>query len=242
MKLKYLTFFLAILACFAQPASLADPLPVEPFEAHYTGFAVLANISVPGELVMTLSPEGDDGYRMTSLIQPSGLASRLVSASEQATGELRDGAPRPLRYEHEVSGVAGSSTRVVFDWQDAVLRAEHDGERATLPLEPRVMDPLSMNLLVMTDLSQGRIAEQYTLVDETELKTYRVRRDGEEILATPLGDLHTVRVSQNRQNSTRITTFWLAPSLNYLPVQIAQEKKGKEILRMTIKDVKKLAP
>lgn len=241
MKPKYLLFSLATFVCFSQSA-LADTLPIKPFEAHYTGFAVLANISVPGELVMTLSHDGDDGYRMTSLIQPSGLASRLVSASEQATGKLRNGAPRPLRYEHQMNGVKESHTRLVFDWQDAVLRAEHDGERATLPLEPRVMDPLSMNLLVMTDLSQGYIAEDYTLVDETELKTYRVRRDGEETLTTPLGDLATVRVSQNRQNSSRITTFWLAPSLNYLPVQIAQQNKGKEILKMTIQDVKGLNP
>ena len=36
-----------------------------------------------------------------------------------------------------------------------------------------------------------------------------------------------------------MTTFWVAPDLQYLPVRIMQEKDGKEDLRMEIRAVER---
>lgn len=237
MRLKYLLSLIGLWCLTQTLLAAASPLPVPPFEAHYKGSAYLGKLPIAGELVLSLAYEGNDHYRMSSDIQPSGSASLLISASERVKGRLQDQTILPLSYEHRVKGVKSSRTLLTFHWREGILDAEHKDERVTLPLSAGVVDPLSLYLMVMTDLQQNRIRDHYTFVDDDELKTYQVERDGKEILQTSLGDLSTLRVSQRREGSSKITTFWFAPSLKYLPVQIVQEKKGKEVLRMTIEAV-----
>ena len=69
------------------------------------------------------------------------------------------------------------------------------------------------------------------------IKTYQIRNQGEETLSTPLGELRTVRINQYTPGKTRMTTFWVAPDRQFLLVRIAQEKDGKEELRMEIRAV-----
>ena len=219
------------------PTRAADELPVAPFVAQYTVYGK----GVPlGEAMLKLSDVGDGRYRMWSDVRPSGLAALLVSdqISEQAEGEFYDGAPHPLRYEQQrQKNKETMVTRLEFDWRSNTLRASSNGDSATLQLSPRVVDPLSLHLLVMGDLQRGRAADAYTLVDDTELRTYQVSYDGEETLDTPLGSLRAVRISRHRSGSSRITRLWFAPKFDYLPVRITQYKNGEENLSMEIKQV-----
>lgn len=100
-----------------------------------------------------------------------------------------------------------------------------------------MLDPLSLNLQVMWDLQRGRVPGEYRLVDETELKSYQIKNEGEETLETPLGKLRAARISQSKPGKTRITTFWFAPELHFLPVRVEQKKDGKEVLRMEVRAI-----
>jgi hypothetical protein len=93
--------------------------------------------------------------------------------------------------------------------------------------------------MVMGDLKRGQVPDRYSLVDKTQIKTYQIRNQGEETLSTPLGQLRTVRINQYTPGKTRMTTFWVAPDLQYLLVRISQEKDGKEELRMEIRAVER---
>lgn len=243
MRLRYWLVSLAGLLCLSQTVPLAAaPMPVPAFEARYEGSAYLSKLPIAGELVLNLTYEEGDRYRMSSDIQPNGSAALLISASERVSGKLEENAILPLSYEHRVRGVKNSRTQLTFHWQEETLYAEHDDERATLPLSSGIVDPLSLYLIVMTDLHRDHVRDEYTFVDDTELKTYQVKQDGEETLQTPLGTLATLRFTQQKEGSSRITTLWFAPSLAYLPVQIVQEKKGQEVLRMSIQEVKGINP
>jgi hypothetical protein len=50
-----------------------------------------------------------------------------------------------------------------------------------------------------------------------------------------------VRVSQTRPDGNRTTTFWFAVEWQYLPVQIARQKKGREDLRLEIRSLERSA-
>lgn len=239
MKLFLHAFTLAGSLILSPLAFATDDLPVPPFQARYevygSGFSL-------GEAVMTLAAEGSGTYRMSSDVRPNGLVALLASARirERASGEIRAGAIWSSQYEQRVEGVKKSrDVALRFDWPARQVQARSGAERATLPLSPGVVDPLSLNLVVMWDLQRGRLPDRYTLVDETEIKTFPIRNEGEEVLDTPLGRLRTVRVSYTKPGRTRITTFWFAPELQYLPVRIAQQKKGKEELRMEIRTVER---
>ncbi len=222
---------------FGAVATAADGLPVAPFQARYEVYA--SGFSV-GEAVVTLTAAGPNGYQMSSNVRPNGLVALLASGriQEQASGEVYEGAIRPLQYERQLdAGKKSSHMQLRFDWPAGQVEARHNADQATLPLAPGMVDPLSLQLLVMGDLQRGQVPPQYRLVDKTEIKTYQIRNQGEETLSTPLGELRTVRINQYTPGKTRMTTFWVAPDRQFLLVRIAQEKDGKEELRMEIRAV-----
>lgn len=229
-----------VLLGFGSINCAAAGLPFSPFEARYTIFGRGLPI---GQSVMSLSDEGNGRYAMLSEVQPNGLIGLFASAEirERAGGEFRDGVILPSNYEqYRRNGDKSTTTRLSFDWRNHSLHAQSNAEQATLPLAAGTIDPLSLHLQVMWDLQQGRKPDRYTLVDDTELKTYQVKLEGEETLDTPLGKLQTVRISRSKPGGSRVTTLWFAPSLDYLTVQITQQKKGREELRMLIQEVKGL--
>lgn len=212
----------------------ADALPVPPFAATYTVYARGLPL---GEGQIVLEDAGGGHYRMRSEVRPTGLAALVVGdrVSESAEGHYREGVVYPVQYRHLRNG--GNETVEIhadFDWQQYQVAARENEEQVLLPLRDGVVDPLSLHLLAMSDLSNRRTPDRYSFVDDLAIKTYSVRQQGEETLQTPIGQLRTLKISQNRPDSTRITTLWFAVDLHYLPVQIRQEKKGRETLRMTI--------
>jgi hypothetical protein len=220
-------------------ATAADGLPVAPYQARYEVYA--SGFSI-GEAVITLTATGSDVYQMTSDVRPNGLVALLASGRirEQADGEVRDGVIRPSRYERLLdTGRKSDRMQLWFDWSAGQVQARHNADQATLPLAPGIVDPLSLQLVVMGDLRRGRLPDQYSLVDETKIKTYQIRNQGQKTLDTPLGRLNTLLINQYTPGKTRMTTFWVAPELQYLPVRISQEKKGKEELRLEIRAVER---
>jgi len=213
--------------------------PLEPFEAGFTAY----RYGIPiGEVALTLIDEGGGRYSMRSGVRPSGPVSLIVSVEidERVVGELEDDIPHPVSYRRQQTGDKERQVTLAFDWDGQTVSANKDGRETTLALRSRVVDPLSFYLLTMLDLKNGRSPDAYTLVMGNRLKTYQVRRHGEEILETPLGKLATVRIGRQRQGSSRVTAFWYAPDLGFLPVQVANIEDGEVVLRLTIRNLKRI--
>lgn len=229
----------SLLALDSMAAAVANGLPVAPYQARYEVYA--SGFSI-GEGVISLTTTGPGTYQMSSDVRPNGLVALLASGRihEQVSGEIRDGAIRPSQYERLLdTGRKSTTMQLRFDWPAGQVLARSDAEQATLPLSPGVVDPLSLQLVVMGDLKRGQVPDRYSLVDKIQIKTYQIRNQGEETLSTPLGRLRTVRINQYTPGKTRMTTFWVAPDLQYLLVRISQEKDGKEELRMEIRAVER---
>ncbi|MDX1606905.1 MAG: DUF3108 domain-containing protein [Candidatus Competibacterales bacterium] len=226
---RWLTLLLLPLAL---PA-LAE-LPVRPFEAHYTVYARGFEV---GTGLIALEATGGSGYRMRSALEATGLAELLFDDTirEQVEGRVNGRTIRPQDYRFERRG--GDETEITeyrFDWSRGQVEALHNGRRAVLELAPRTIDPLSIYLQVMTDLSQGRRPDRFELLDELERKQYRVDYADRGMLDTALGAHEVLRVVRQRPGSSRRVEFWFAPALDYLPLQITQYKNDSENLRMSI--------
>ena len=92
-----------------------------------------------GEAVVTLTAAGPNGYRMSSDVRPNGLVALLASGriQEQASGEVYEGAIRPLQYERQLdAGKKSSHMQLRFDWPAGQVEARHNADQATLPLAP----------------------------------------------------------------------------------------------------------
>ena len=216
--------------------SLSWPLyaQVQPFTAHYT---VYAKGLALGKGRLSLSLQGNNSYQMTTEIKPHDIAAFLVQdhISEQATGVLNNAIPLPIHYDYKQQGGRKDRYRSLdFDWPARQVVSHHKGKHKTLALQTRMTDPLSLYLLVMHDLQQNHQAVEYQVINKGRLRTYQVSHHGNDILETPLGALQTIKISHSRAGSKRMTMFWFAPELNYVPVQVAQFKKNSEQLRLFI--------
>ena len=239
MKVRYLWFVL--LGGLTIPLLAADSLPVHPFRALYNGTALVKlspttiELSLKGNMEMSLTDAGNGRYQMSTTI-----TSLVGTVDSQASGEFQGNMIHPLHYQQQVSSIKQSMSQLIFNWQTKTLDVLENEKQKTLTLTEGVVDPLSLYLLVMRDLQEGRTPGRYTLVNHFQLRTYQAMVEGEEILDTPLGKLHTLRISSKRDtpDSERDTIFWFAPELSYLPVQVIRQDEGKETLRMSIAEVK----
>jgi hypothetical protein len=225
---------LALVCLGATGVGQTDPAThIPPFEARYV--AHRAGIAV-GEAVLQLEYEETNRYRMRSSLRLTGLASLVAteSISEEVEGELVGGSPRPLCYQAERIGGKARTVTLTFAWDRGEVATRVNGEEGRLTLKGGAVDPLSLYLLTMLDLKRGALAEEYAVVDGKRLKTYATRDLGETTTGTPLGLFSTIRVTRQRPQSRKATTFWHAPELDFLPVELSRTKGGAELSRLTI--------
>jgi hypothetical protein len=69
---------------------------------------------------------------------------------------------------------------------------------------------------------------RFTVLERGSLRGYFARPLGTARLEGPEGPLDTLVFEHQREGSERITTFWLAPSLGYVPARIEQRKEDKK--------------
>ncbi len=220
-------------ACLTSPGQADEAVPHPPFEADYrvyrAGFPV-------GEAHLELAYEDATRYRMRSTLRMTGLASLISTENvdEEVEGELIEGRPRPRHYRMQKVSGESSSVSLDFEWDLDQVTTRVNGKKSSVILQPRTVDPLSLILLTMVDLRSGRLAGEYGVVDGDGLKTYHVELAEQSATATPIGRLKTLAVTRKRPNSRKATTFWHAPELQFLPVQISRTKDGSETARLII--------
>jgi hypothetical protein len=77
------------------------------------------------------------------------------------------------------------------------------------------------------------------MISKNSAREYRYRREGTESLATPLGQVDTVIYSSQHPGSPRVTRFWCAPAMGYLPMRVEQKRLDKVEWSMEIRSVKR---
>ena len=88
----------------------------------------------------------------------------------------------------------------------------------------------------MQATAKGEKDMSYHVIDK-KIKTFSYRRDGEEVVDTPMGKKNTIRLIQTDTGKRKVH-YWLCPELNYIPVRIEQFKNDKSNLIMTLDSLK----
>jgi len=212
----------ALLLAVAGPAGAAEP--PEPFQAE---FEFYRNGKLIGESRFRLTVEGDAWTMTTDTQGTRGLARFLgLEESSESRGLWIDGAPRPDAFRQTVEvAIKTLVTTADFDWTAGEVRSVHEDGETLLPLEPGVLDPVSVGLAVRAGLEEGEREWRLPMVDEDEIEEQHFRVAGEDRLDTDLGCLETVRVDKIRgPESKRYTRTWYARAAAWVPVKVAHGK------------------
>ncbi|HEY5808203.1 MAG TPA: DUF3108 domain-containing protein [Povalibacter sp.] len=222
------TWIAALCSAFISTVTHAAAVLPKPFVATY---AVSFRGIDGGRLIMEWRQDTQAGrFVFETRANPSALASFFVSgnAFERTTLEATDDGLRPLLWvaDDGKSGNKGDG-KLEFNWTDHVVSGSYEGKPVTLPLEPGMMDRLSVQVGVMAALLQGHAPGTIAMVNGDSIRHYTYTAGKTESVSSKLGTFEAVTYESTRPNSNRVSRMWHAPALEYIPVRAEQIRKGK---------------
>ncbi len=173
---------------------------------------------------------GDGSYRLSSMIETSGLVALL----------------KPLRQEHEsfgrlvAHGLQPEGFRILrngkprgdnadFDWATGEVRLERDG--SVLKIAPGTQDLLSL-IYQLAYLRSPENGSTIGVVAGRSYERYQLDSLGEEEIETPAGRFRTLHL---RAAGETLTEIWIALDRQRLPVKIRfTDKKGDSYTQLAI--------
>lgn len=220
--------------CLVGAAHADDGQPVlKPFAAEYA--VKYGSLSV-GRSRLELRRDTEPGHwAVESTATASGLA-RLVASGpvlQRSWFMVRDASVQPLRFRFN-DGMKQSEEDVSldFDWDGGRVTGVAKGQPVDLEAVPNAQDPVSIQIATMVALMNGRQPGEIPLIESPRVKHYRYTYERAERLVTAAGTFDTLVYRSVRLGSSRETELWLAPSLDYLAVQVEQRRKGRRLFAM----------
>jgi hypothetical protein len=229
---------LALCPAFGSLAAAAADSPdqLKPFQASYSWTWHGATVAVS-----TLKLEHGDGdnWVYSSSSEPRGLG-HLYPMRPVLRSNLRitDQGVQPLSFKADGSGDSHNAD-VMFDWSAGRATGVYEGTAIDMPIKPGIQDDLSVQIAMMLELLHGRTPDQLSMISKNSAREYRYRREGTESLTTPLGQVDTVIYSSQHPGSPRVTRFWCAPTMGYLPMRVEQKRIDKVEWSMEIRSVER---
>lgn len=226
------------IAVIGSAAHAADPASgLTPFSARYQ--AKYGSLTV-GDSLLELRRDREPGrWILESRADARGLARLLASGTLVQTSWLvvTERHVRPLRFRFD-DGMERSDEDIAldFDWEHGRVQGTAKGETVDLALLPNAQDPVSSQIDAMVALLDGRKPEAFAMYDNhRKAKVYEYAYLRDERIQTDAGSFQTVVYSSSRPGSDRATHMWLAPALDYLPVQVESYRRGKRGFSMYLK-------
>ena len=215
--MRQLQLFLFCISLSLNSISLATPLE---FEARYSAKAM--GLTASAQRSSTRTPEGT--YRLQNSLELTVMSFSVGSIRETSEFAFIDDQVQSLSYEYSQTGVSSTSETIFFDWDNATAASVVEDESVQVPIENEILDKLNFGVRLGLDLELSEQDEHvYKILDGDEIEEHTYRITARETVATPLGDIATIRLERVRAaTSKRKTTIWLAPDWQYLLVKLQQ--------------------
>lgn len=226
-KIATLPVFLALIVGTALAAEPKLPELSLRYAAHWNGIRL-------GEIHVSLKPAGDaDCYRYESQSDPVGMVRmfygkpREISEFCVAGGKI---VPRRFVYERSKEGFT-----LDFDLARGKVRDGAGNERE-IPANAQDRFGLqqAVRLWAVENADKTDASVEFALVDDERVRSYKFAVTGRERLELPAGAFETVKV-ERIDNPDRISRYWIAPEVQWMPVKVESGKNGKIQLRMELK-------
>ncbi len=211
----------------------AQAKDISPFTAKYS-FSVKDKISGSGKATRTLKKSGNRWTYKTNAYAFGGLAKAHQSTSFNLSNNKVK-----LAYASTTYKVLGKRNRhtVKFGGSSVVSTYKKKSHRLKKPVR-NVYDDLALEVQIRQDLLNGKFTGNYYRVSKDSIVKTKFRKSGTVTLKTRAGTFKTIRIDRVHKNKNRQTTFWLAPSLDYLPIKIVTKDKNTRV-KLVLNSLKK---
>lgn len=195
-----------------------------------------------GELEFSLKRQSNGEYAYSSHVFPNFLGSLFASdqAEDSSIVALNGETVQPLQFRSEDGTRKGEKDiKLDFDWNKHTVSGRAKEKDFSLNLPAGAQDRLSIQLAATLALQAGRDPGKLVMVEGDEIKEYNITQENTEHVRVPAGEYDTVVLKSERVDSpsSRVTRYWYAPQLGYLPVRAERSSKGKVDIVMELKSI-----
>ncbi|WP_047554098.1 DUF3108 domain-containing protein [Methylotenera sp. G11] len=221
----------------------AEDVPAKPAYRHVeTEFKVLrgGDTSAVGVSKIVFNIDADGRYSIISTTQAKGLASLFFgNLTQKSEGTVTADGLRPEFYSYLYGSNANKSQTANFDWTNNILHMHSAKGDSTAKLVTGTQDFLSFMYQFM--FVPPLDSMQITMTNGKRLRTYAYSFEGEDTVATGLGELKTVHLLKSSGDEEK-TEVWLASDYQYLPVRIRKTEKDGTVIEQVAAAIKTSVP
>lgn len=152
----------------------------------------------------------------------------IASASESSVFSLdnqQNITSQGYSRQYKILGISQNSS-ISFSPATKLINTTKDKTKRQFAWEPGVLDDLNAELQVREDLKKGKLKPGYPIASLKEVTDREFVNEGTVKVTVPSGTYDTVKVRLKHKKNDKSTVFWLAPSLDYLPVQMSHQDDG----------------
>lgn len=228
-----LTLSLTAMIILTPHAQAAD---MSAFKAFHATYEVVSegSISMTGESERVLSQNTDQKWLLKS--RASALFASIEESSLFSLSQNQI-TPHQYLYNRKVLGKTRKAN-LSFDWQSQMVTNDVNNKPWKMSIKPGVMDKLSYQLQLQSDVATGKKEFSYDVADGGHMKNYSFTVKGEETITTPAGNFKAIRVERvYPEAKDRQTLIWFAPSLNYQMVKLFRQEKKDKTFSLKLKKI-----
>lgn len=202
--------------------TLASAKNIQPVTADYS-FTV--EDKYKGNATRTLSQAGNS-WKYNVKARVAGVASAAQNSKFSLSGTSV--VPSSANTTYKVFGI-GRTHSLSFNPGKKQVVSSYKGKANTFSMTQQAFDDLSLEVQIRQDLLNGKFTGNYYMVKKDKIEKTPFKKSGSAKITVPAGTFDTVRVDRVHDDNSRSTSFWLAPSLDYLPVKVLQVNDGKKM-------------
>lgn len=233
---RILTMALALTG--ASSLSAAAEISVPLYSVAYTASYRFGILTFTADTDTTINWDDQAGaYVYKTNFEANGLAALKFPGMARDSGQFKldcRGIVPVKNQRDDGSKKLDEDVFTTFDADTHKAAVDYQGETFNFDLPPGTVDPQTLTLALMLDMQQGLPPGTYTALDRTRIKTYPFKQIGDEELETEVGKFATIVLQEGKDTDSRTRKVWVAPELDYLPVKIQYNRKGKTQAIMTI--------
>ena len=202
--------------------TLANAKNIQPSSADYS-FTV--ENKYKGSATRQLTQSGN-AWKYNVKARVAGVASAAQNSSFSLSGT--NVVPSSASTTYKIFGV-GRTHNLSFAPSKKQVVSSYKGKSTTLSMPQQAFDDLSLEVQIRQDLLNGKFTGNYYMAKKDKIEKTPFKKSGNSKITVPAGTFDTVRVDRIHDDNSRSTSFWLAPSLDYLPVKVMQVNDGKKM-------------
>ena len=202
--------------------TLASAKTIQPSSANYS-FTV--EDKYKGTATRTLNKSGNT-WKYDVKARVAGVASAAQNSTFTLSGN--NVTPAHASTTYKLFGI-GRTHKLNYNPASKKVASTYRGKTVNMDMAQQAFDDLSLEVQIRQDLLNGKFSGNYHMVRKDKIQKTPFKKSGNPKVTVPAGTFDTVRVDRVHDDNSRSTSFWLAPSLDYLPVKVTQVNDGKKM-------------